>query len=198
MARLVRAIFFALRYPPKRHSLLTPSGAHLVMVRKRQPGPDDPEKPRRSAYDKALGLLARREHSRKELKLKLRQGGYEGEESTAAIDRLGEQHYQDDERFAEALVRSRVSRGYGPMRLRVELKSHGLSDARIRQLLDEAEVDWVASAAEQLHRRYGRAGSADYAERAKRSQFLLRRGFDAATVRSVTHAEVDETADSDD
>jgi regulatory protein len=162
---------------------------------KRRPGPDDPAKPKRSAYDKALGLLARREHSRKELKTKLRQGGYEGEETVDAIDRLGEQHYQDDDRFAEVLLRSRISQGYGPMRLRIELKSHGLADARIRELMDEAEVDWDASAAAQLRRRYGGAGTSDPAERNRRAQFLLRRGFAAATVRRVTHADVDEAAD---
>jgi len=162
---------------------------------KRRPGPDDPAKPKRSAYDKALGLLARREHSRKELKTKLRQGGYEGEETADAIDRLGEQHYQDDDRFAEVLLRSRISQGYGPMRLRVELKSHGLADARIRELMDEAEVDWDTSAAAQLRRRYGSAGTSDPAERNRRAQFLLRRGFAAATVRRVTHADVDEAAD---
>lgn len=150
--------------------------------------------PRRSAYDKALGLLARREHSRRELTLKLKQGGYEGDEAYAAIDRLGEQHYQDDDRFAETLLRSRVSQGYGPMRLRAELKSHGLADARIRQLLEENEVDWEVVAASQLRRRYG-AGTKDPAERARRAQFLLRRGFAAATVRSVTHAEVDDADD---
>ena len=165
------------------------------MPMKRRPGPDDPAKPKRSAYDKALGLLARREHSRKELKTKLRQGGYEGEETTDAIDRLGEQHYQDDDRFAEVLLRSRISQGYGPMRLRVELKSHGLADACIRELMDEAEVDWDTSAAAQLRRRYGGAGTSDPAERNRRAQFLLRRGFAAATVRRVTHAEVDEAAD---
>ncbi|WEN14353.1 regulatory protein RecX [Rhodanobacter sp. AS-Z3] len=160
----------------------------------RSPG-ERPAKPKRTAYDKALGLLARREHSRKELKTKLRQGGYEGEETSAAIERLEEQHYQDDDRFGEVLLRSRISQGYGPMRLRVELKSHGLADARIRELLDDAEVDWDASAAAQLRRRYGGAGSADPAERARRAQFLLRRGFAAATVRSVTRAEVDEADD---
>lgn len=158
-------------------------------------GEDPPAKPRRSAYDKALGLLARREHSRKELKTKLRQGGYEGNEATAALDRLGEQHYQDDGRFAEALLRGRIAQGYGPLRLRVELKSHGLADARIRELLDGAEVDWDASAAAQLRRRYGSAAAADPAERSRRAQFLLRRGFAAATVRNVTHAEVDEADD---
>jgi regulatory protein len=167
----------------------------MWMPMKRRPGPDDPAKPKRSAYDKALGLLARREHSRKELKTKLRQGGYEGEETTNAIDRLGEQHYQDDDRFAEVLLRSRISQGYGPMRLRVELKSHGLADARIRELMDEAEVDWDTSAAAQLRRRYGGAGTSDPAERNRRAQFLLRRGFAAATVRRVTHADVDEAAD---
>jgi regulatory protein len=157
--------------------------------------PPDPGKPKRSAYDKALGLLARREHSRRELKTKLRQGGYEGEETTAAIDRLGEQQYQDDDRFAEVLLRSRIAQGYGPMRLRVELKSHGVGDARIRELLDAAGADWTALASAQLRRRYGGKGVADPAERARRAQFLLRRGFTAATVRNVTHAEVDDAAD---
>jgi regulatory protein len=81
------------------------------------------------------------------------------------------------------------------MRLRQELKSHGLADARIRELLEAAEVDWDASAAAQLRRRYGGAGTNDPAERARRAQFLLRRGFAAATVRRVTHAEVDDADD---
>jgi regulatory protein len=153
------------------------------------------DKPKPTAYNKALGLLARREHSRRELRQKLDRGGYARDESADALDRLGEQHYQDDDRFAETLIRSRSAQGYGPMRLRAELKSHGLADARIRQLLDAAEVDWAGLAAGQLRRRYGTAGAADPAERARRAQFLLRRGFPAATVRDVTHADVDDAAE---
>src|ERR1700744_6429716 len=126
------------------------------------------KKPKPSAYSKALGLLARREHSRRELKLKLRQGGYEGDEAGEALDRLGEQHYQDDDRFAEMLVRSRVGQGYGPMRLRAELKSHGLPEARIRAVREEAEVDWVATATAQLRRRFGGKSPPDAAEKARR------------------------------
>ncbi|MFK2890666.1 regulatory protein RecX [Dyella flagellata] len=162
-------------------------------MKKRSDDPDAKSKP--SAYGKALGLLARREHSRKELQQKLNRGGYARDEASDALDRLGEQHYQDDERFAETLIRNRSAQGYGPMRLRAELKSHGLSDARIRSLLDAAEIDWAESAAAQLRRRYGAQGSADPAERARRAQFLLRRGFPAATVRDVTHADVDDAAD---
>jgi regulatory protein len=162
---------------------------------KRKPGDKDTDKAKPSAYSKALGLLARREHSRRELRQKLDRGGYARDEAGDALDKLGEQHYQDDDRFAEMLIRSRSAQGYGPMRLRAELKSHGLSDARIRSLLDAAETDWTASAAAQLRRRYGSAGKTDPAERARRAQFLLRRGFPAATVRHVTHADVDDAAD---
>jgi regulatory protein len=161
---------------------------------KRKPG-DTPEKPKPSAYNKALGLLARREHSRRELRQKLGRSGYVGEEASEALDRLGAQHYQDDDRFAEVLIRSRTAQGYGPMRLRAELKSHGLPDARIRSLLDAVEVDWTEAAAAQLRRRYGTGGTSDPSERARRAQFLLRRGFPAATVRDVTHADVDDAAD---
>ena len=46
----------------------------------------------------------------------------------------------------------------------------------------------------QLRRRYGKPAS-NLAERVKRANFLLRRGFDAATVQSATRAEGLESAD---
>ncbi len=163
------------------------------------PGSKPPEKrDKATAYAKGLGFLVRREHSRRELGRKLRQGGYAADEAAEALDRLGAQHYQDDERFGEMLVRSRAAQGYGPLRLRAELKSHGPSDARIRALLEAVEVDWGASAAAQLRRRYGAKAAADQAEKLRRAQFLLRRGFPAATVRGLTHADVDELADESD
>ncbi|HET7358724.1 MAG TPA: regulatory protein RecX [Rhodanobacteraceae bacterium] len=136
-------------------------------------------------------MLARREHSRRELRTRLDRSGYDEEESEAALRQLGEQHYQDDARFGEMLMRSRVAQGYGPARIHAELKSHGLSEADVRALLDTLDVDWIALAAAQLRRRYaGKAGTAATG-RARRAQFLLRRGFAAATVRAVTDAETD-------
>ena len=152
------------------------------------------DRPTRTAYDKALGLLARREHSRRQLKQKLERGGFERDESTAAIERLGDQGYQDDGRFAGALVRSRVGQGYGPARIRAELRSQGIPDGAIRELIESADVDWHDLAASQLRRRYG-GPSADPAERARRAQFLLRRGFAAATVRVLTHADAEDADD---
>ena len=145
--------------------------------------------PKRNAYEQAIGLLARREHSARELKTKLRGAGRTGEEAEQAIGRLREQRYQDDERFAASLARRRAAQGYGPLRIQAELKSHGLGDAAIRIAIAAADADWVASASAQLRRHAGSTPPADAAERAKRAAFLLRRGFDAATVRAVTRAE---------
>ena len=157
------------------------------MKRKRTKGGDSAQ---RSAYDRALGMLARREHSRRELRVRLEHAGCDEAESESALSTLQEQHHQDDHRFGEMIVRTRVGQGYGPARIRAELRSHGLADAAIRELVDQAEADWTALAAAQLRKKYGGKAAGDHAERGKRAAFLLRRGFTAATVRIVTHSEV--------
>ena len=162
------------------------------MKRKRDTRGDKPE---RSAYDRALGMLARREYSQRELRARLEHAGCDENESESALRTLQKQHYQDDDRFGEMIVRARVGQGYGPARIQAELRSHGLADAAIRALLDAAEVDWEALATAQLRKKYGSRPAAEHAERGKRAAFLLRRGFSAATVRIVTHSEVGDTGD---
>ena len=61
----------------------------------------------RSAYDRGLSLLARREHSQREMRARLERGGYDKAEAGEAIKRLGEQKYQDDDRFGEMILRAR-------------------------------------------------------------------------------------------
>jgi len=162
------------------------------MKRKRDTRGDKPE---RSAYDRALGMLARREYSQRELRARLEHAGCDENESESALRTLQKQHYQDDDRFGEMIVRARVGQGYGPARIQAELRSHGLADAAIRALLDAAEIDWEAMGKAQLRKKYGTKPAADHAERGKRAAFLLRRGFSAATVRIVTHSEVGDTGD---
>ncbi len=160
----------------------------------RRSGTDEKKKRRdeRSAYDRGLSMLARREHSQRELRARLEHGGYDDAETDEAIKRLGQQEYQDDNRFGEMILRARVSQGYGPVRVRAELRSHGLSDAAIRALLEAADADWTVLALTQLRKKYGSKPAADHAERGKRAQFLLRRGFTAATARSATRADIED------
>lgn len=145
-----------------------------------------------SGYERGLSLLARREHSARELQRKLAAKGHAPAEAGAAVEQLRERHYQDDDRYAASLARRRVAQGYGPRRIQAELKSHGLRDAAIRLVMAGLAVDWNALAADQLRRRHGGRAATDPAERAARAGLLLRRGFDPATVRAVTRAEVDD------
>jgi regulatory protein len=162
------------------------------MKRKRETRGDRPE---RSAYDRALGMLARREYSQRELRARLEHAGCDEDESESALRTLQKQNYQDDDRFGEMIVRARVAQGYGPARIRAELRSHGLGDAAIRALIDGADTDWESLATAQLRKKHGSKAATDHAERGKRAAFLLRRGFSAATVRIVTHSEVGDSGD---
>jgi len=140
-----------------------------------------------SAYEKALTLLARREHSARELKSKLARKGLDAAESASALADLQAKDFQNDARFGEMLVRSRIAQGYGPRWIIAELKTHGIAEAKARALIDAADPDWPTLIRELVRRRYG-AKPENLAERVKRANFLLRRGFDAATVQSVTRA----------
>ncbi len=149
------------------------------------PTPDVSERakkpPRSDAYAKAVALLTRREHSRRELARKLAARGIEAGEAEAALDALAEQGWQSQDRFAESLARTRAAAGYGPVRIRAELETHGLTQAEIQAALAACDTDWEAAARALVARRYPAAALADPARRRKAIDFLLRRGFEPAT-----------------
>lgn len=134
---------------------------------------------------RALALLVRREHSRKELARKLAERGIESEAASAAVDRLTGDGWQSDARFAEMLVRTRVANSQGPVRIRAELGSHGLDHDAIEAAMAAFDGDWRQVAQDLARRRFGPDFAADLACRRKAADFLYRRGFDGETVRFV-------------
>jgi regulatory protein len=134
-----------------------------------------------TAYQQALGLLVRREHSRRELKQKLKVRGKELEEIDSALDNLSRQDFQNDERFAYALARSRQSAGYGPQRIRAELYQHSLESEFIDQAIESLDCDWQELAQDLIARRYMQKIKQDPNQTRKAVAFLLRRGFDQKT-----------------
>ena len=150
------------------------------------------DKPPLPPRDRALGLLSRREHSARELKRKLQQKGVTAEEAVDVVDEMGERNYQSDARFAESLVRRRALDGYGPVRIRAELASHGVVREAATSAIAAADVDWMQIAKRVFSAKYRDTEAADHKERQKRAAWLATRGFDGATVRAVTRAEVDD------
>lgn len=149
-------------------------------------------KPPLPPRERALGLLSRREHSARELKRKLQQKGVAPDEAGDVVGEMGERDYQSDTRFAESLVRRRALDGYGPLRIRAELASHGIVREAATAAIATAEVDWMLIAKRVFSAKYREIEPADHKERQKRAAWLSARGFDGTTVRAVTRAEVDD------
>lgn len=148
-------------------------------------------RPELTPAQRALGLLVRREHSRKELSRKLAARGVEAEQAQAAVDRMTAEGWQNDARFAEQLVRSRANTGYGPIRIRAELGTHGLDREAVAAAMDAYEGDWADNARDLVRRRFPR-GLDDLAQRRKAADLLARRGFAADQIRAATRFEPDE------
>lgn len=129
----------------------------------------------------ALKLLARREHSARELTRKLTARGIGRADAEAAVSHARSEGWQADARYAEMLVRSRVSGGYGPVRIEAELEVAGVSSDHIQAALEAAAVDWHALAAE-VHAKKFRGPPKSSAERAKHYRYLQGRGFDAGQI----------------
>lgn len=135
----------------------------------------------RSAYDSAVGFLTRREHSRKELTWKLRTRKYKDDEIKDALDRLEKENLLSDKRFTEVYVRHKWQNGYGPMRIRLELRKCGIGD----DLIDTAfkNTDWMKGLMRIAKSRYGDPIPATTGEHIKIKAYLYRRGYDADMIR---------------
>ena len=127
----------------------------------------------------AMNLLARREHLRRELEIKLmkRFGSGCEPEIVAVLDTLEEESLQSDARFTEAYIRQRSARGYGPERIRQELRQKGVADSLLEEAIATADIDWVALAREVRLKKFGAAAPDEFSEKARQLRFLNYRGF---------------------
>lgn len=139
---------------------------------------------------RALALLVRREHSSKELTRKLAARGIEAADAQAAVQRLTGDGWQSDARFAEMLVRTRISQGYGPQRIRAELGVHGIDRESVVTAMESFEGDWAQVATQVLARRFGGRLANDWMQQRKAAEFLYRRGFDGDLVRAALRESV--------
>jgi len=140
----------------------------------------------------ALRMLARREHSRAELTAKLQDKGCSGELVAEVVAQLVAERLVSDERFVEALIAARRRRGYGPVRIRHELREKGIPAEQIDAALDIGARQWLADLEQLCRRRFGSSSPATYAERARRARFLQYRGFTTEQITKVLNSRADD------
>jgi regulatory protein len=127
----------------------------------------------------AMNLLARREHSLGELRQKLLRRFDDPAMLETQLQKLVEENLQSDDRFAESFARQRAGRGYGPARVRQEMREKNLSDIAIARAFEAAELDWWALAEQVFRKKFGEPGALELKEKARRIRFMQYRGFSA-------------------
>jgi regulatory protein len=128
-----------------------------------------------------MDLLARREHSYRELLQKLALRFAAADLVRAELDRLRDERLQSDQRFAESYLYSRAQRLYGPQRIKAELRERGVADDIVADVFAQSGIDWSENQRKLLLTKFGSKPAADFKEKAKRLRFLQYRGFSSST-----------------
>ena len=82
-----------------------------------------------------------------------------------------------DNRTVYAFFRRYLSKSYGPLRIRQELRQKGFPSEIIERVLEETDTDWYALCQDLKEKKFGTGKPKDFKERAKQIRYLQYRGF---------------------
>jgi len=140
---------------------------------------------------RAVALLARRDHSRAELKRKLKR--YLGDEDPTSIEGVLEElecrKLLSDARFAAAVARTKA-RKFGDARIRHDLRTAGIDDDAAAAALTSVGAE-LERARAVWRKRFG-AVPTSATERGKQARFLQSRGFGPETIHRVLRGSDDD------
>ncbi len=157
----------------------------------------------------AMNILAVREHSiaelRKKLKLKfsskknvIRDEKVQAQDQElnnelnnelkaaqieAVLQQLLDDNLLNESRFAESFIRSRITRGSGPVKIRHELLERKISNELIAEHLEMSYDFWHEHLKAVHYKRFGEQIPDNYKEQNKQSRFLYQRGFSGECIR---------------
>ncbi len=146
----------------------------------------------KEARKKAMDYLARREYGQQELEQKLIAAGFEAVIATDVVHKLSDEGLQDDRRFIESFVQSRINQGKGPVRVRQELGERGVNVVQIEAVLEDVAEDWFALARQIRNKKFGSELPRDFTEKARQMRFLQYRGFESAQIQAAVSSHGDD------
>ena len=136
-----------------------------------------------SLRERALAMLARREHTRAEMERKLSPHCESPQEIELLLDALAARGWLSEARFAESRANT-LSRKFGSRKIEYDLKSRGVSAEIVERTVEQARTQELANCRAAWQRKFGVLPQ-DAAERSRQMRFLAGRGFAAETVRLV-------------
>ena len=131
------------------------------------------------ARKKAMDYLSRREYGFYELVEKVVLYGFLEETALFAVEKLASEGLQDDKRYVESFVQSRINQGKGPLRIQQELQHRKVSDNLINDAINETTENWFKLAEKVRLKKFGSKIPLDFQKKAKEMKFLKYRGFES-------------------
>lgn len=141
-----------------------------------------PPRPPLSLRGRALGYLARREHSRAELQAKLRRHAGPDDDIDALLDDFVARGWLSERRLVEQVVNH--SRRFGAARVLNDLRRRGVDPVLLGEAAQPLKQGELAIARDVWRRKFG-AAPADANERMRQIRFLRNRGFSGSTIARV-------------
>ncbi|MWP62834.1 regulatory protein RecX [Gilliamella sp. Pas-s25] len=151
--------------------------------------------------NKAVQLLAQRDHSSYELSQKItfffaKKQQSTDEESQSQLAKLKieiqdvieyciNQNWINDEQYIEKYIVMRANKGYGKYKIAMELKQRGLSVDLSRQLLQRVNINWEDLAHQQLIKKLKQINHKNNNKKQKCIQFLISRGYTQDDIKAV-------------
>ena len=141
-----------------------------------------PPRPPLSLRGRALGYLARREHSRAELLAKLRRHAGPDEDIDVLLDDFVARGWLSEKRLVEQVVNH--SRRFGAARVLNDLRRRGVDPTLVGEAVQPLRQGELAIAREVWRRKFGIV-PVDANDRMRQIRFLRNRGFSGATIAQV-------------
>lgn len=138
------------------------------------------------ALQKLSALCARAEHSSGEMLEKMRRWQLPEDARERVLDRLIDEKFVDDERFARLFVREKIRFDrWGRRKIEQALYQKGVASDISRRVLDEVDDEAYVAELKKLiaAKRRSVQAESDYEMRAKLTKYALGRGFDYNVIR---------------
>jgi regulatory protein len=140
--------------------------------------------------ERALAMLARREHTRAEMARKLSPHAESPLEIEPLLDALTARGWLSEARFAESRANT-LSRKFGSRKIEHDLKSRGVTAEVVERTVEQARGQEVENCRSAWQKKFG-ALPGNAAERGKQIRFLQGRGFSFDSIRVVTGGEAED------
>lgn len=139
-----------------------------------------------SLRERALAMLARREHTRAEMMRKLAPHSESPEQVEQLLDALVARGWLSETRFAESRANA-LARKFGSRKIEYDLRSRGVSAEVVEHAVEQARTQELKNCRAAWQRKFGVLPQSA-AERGRQMRFLAGRGFSAEAVRQVLKA----------